>query len=207
MQLELIYANYLAAEYAEAHAAADNFINNYPDNQLLDYVFYYKALSTYKGAENLSVRYLSQDPSRRDTTGFIKAFQEFADFLKRYPTSTYNVDAKARMIFLRNNIAQNELHAANYYFKRNAPIAALNRGKTVITDYPSSNSIEEALGVIIQAYTMLNEPELANKNLNVLKLNYPESNYLDQQGRFIMPEPSPDVEPTFLYWLTLGLLD
>lgn len=206
-KLELIYAHFLAGDYVSSHSAANRFIKNHPDHDLLDYAFYYRALSTYKSAENLSFRYLDQKLSERDTNEFVKAFNEFAELLQRYPNSAYNVDTKARMIFLRNTIAEHEIKVAHYYFKRQAPLAALKRGQTVIRDYASSNSIENALVVIVHAYQMLGEATLAEKNLNILKQNYPNSKHLNKQGKFIAPEIPADAKPSFWYWVTLGLID
>lgn len=207
VKLELIYANFLAADYVAAHAAADSFIQSYPSHDFLDYAFYYRALSTYKGAETLSYRFLDQELSKRDVSALNTAFDEFAELLQRYPHSSYAVDAKARMIFLRNNIAEHEIHIARYYFKRNAPLAALKRGQNVIMNYPSSQSVEEGLAVVIQAYTELEESELANKYLDILALNYPDSSYLAKDGQFITPEPPKDQKPDFWYWVTLGWID
>lgn len=206
-KIQLIYANYLAGDYVAAHAAAERFIKNYPSHKQLDYAFYYRALSTYKAAETLSYRYLNQQLNQRDTSDFIQAFNEFASLLKRYPNSAHNVDAKARMVFLRNTIAEHEIQVARYYFKRNAPLAALKRGQTVIDDYPSSNSLEDALAIIVQAYNLLDEADLAAKNLALLQTNYPQSNYLDQQGNFITPDTPADAAPSFWYWISLGLID
>ena len=206
-KLELIYGNYLAGDYVSSHTAANRFIKNHPDHELLDYAFYYRALSTYKGAENLSFRYLDQKLSERDISEFLRAFGEFSEFLQRYPYSAYSVDSKARMIFLRNTIAEHEIKVARYYFKRKAPLAALKRGQTVIQDFPSSNSIEDALAVIVEAYFMLDEIPLAEKNLMVLKENYPNSSYLDKQGQFIKPKLPADANPGFWYWVTLGFID
>ncbi len=100
VKLELIYANFLAGNYIESHSAANHFIQNYPNHDFLDYAFYYRALSTYKGAENLSYRFLNQDLSERDVSEFLTSFKEFSELLQRYPTSAHAVDAKATNDFL-----------------------------------------------------------------------------------------------------------
>ena len=201
-ELELIYAYFLASDYISAHANAERFIKKYPEFETIDYVFYYRALSTFKANQTLSTRFLNQDPRQRDTNELVKAFREFADLLKRFPESTYASDAKARMVYLRNTIAKHELQVAKYYFKRNAPLAALHRGQTVLNQYPSSDSIEEALAITVQAYI-----ELADQNLEVLANNYPKSKYLDENGQLIIPPKPKDADPDFWYWVTLGWMD
>lgn len=206
-ELELIYAYFLASDYISAHANAERFIKKYPEFETIDYVFYYRALSTFKANQTLSTRFLNQDPSQRDTNELVKAFREFADLLKRFPESTYASDAKARMVYLRNTIAKHELQVAKYYFKRNAPLAALHRGQTVLNQYPSSDSIEEALAITVQAYIELEQNELADQNLEVLANNYPKSKYLDENGQLIIPPKPKDADPDFWYWVTLGWMD
>ncbi|MFD1384181.1 outer membrane protein assembly factor BamD [Rhodanobacter aciditrophus] len=206
-RLDLIYAQHEAGDYIAAHAAADRFIKNYPDNNALDYAYYMRALSTYRGAETFSGRYLNQNPAERDASEFNKAFNEFADFLARFPSSEFAPDAKARMIHLRNMVAEHELNIAHYYFARKAPLSALRRGQEVVQHYPSTPSVEEAIAVTIQAYMDLELYDNAQTNLAVLKTNFPDSQYLDQDGKFIPFELPKEADPDTLYWVSLGLIN
>ena len=206
-ELDLIFAQVEAGEYIAAHATAERFIKNHPDNDAIDYAYYMRALSTYKGAESLLSRYLGLDPSERDSKELTKAFQELADFTARFPDSQYAPDAKARMYFLREMVARHELQVAHYYLKRKAPISALRRGQEVLQHYPSTNSVEEALAVTIQSYQDLNQEELANLNFNVLKTNFPDSEYINEDGNFVRFKLPNDADPGFWYWVSFGLID
>ncbi|MBM6551592.1 outer membrane protein assembly factor BamD [Marinomonas ostreistagni] len=206
-RLDLIYAHYQAEDYISAHATADRFIKNYPDNDALDYAYYMRGLSTYKAAETFLGRYLNLNPADRDTTEFDKSFNEFADFLRRFPESQYAPDAKARMIYLRNMIAEHEVAIAHYYFKRKAPLSALRRGQEVVQSYPSTPAVEEALAVTVQAFMDLELYDDAQKNLAVLKQNFPNSEFVDDQGKFIPFELPRSADPDLLYWVSLGLID
>ncbi|NVK72458.1 MAG: outer membrane protein assembly factor BamD [Oceanospirillaceae bacterium] len=206
-ELDLIYAQMEASDYIAAHASAERFIKNNPENDSTDYAYYMRALSTYKGAESLMTRYLNLDPSERDSKELNKAFKEFADFTARYPNSTYAPDAKARMYYLREIIARHELQVAHYYLKRKAPLSALRRSQEVIQHYPSTRSTEEALAISIQSYSDLNQPDLMQTNLAVLKKNFPNSSHVDEKGNFIPLKLPNDADPSFLYWVTFGLVD
>ena len=206
-KLDLIYAQFEAGDYIASHATAERFIRNYPNHIALDYVYYMRALSTYKGAETFLGRYLDLNPAERDANEYNKAFAEFADLLQRYPSSDYAADAKARMIYLRNTIAQHEVQVAHYYFKRKAPLSALRRGKEVIQNYPSTPAVEEALAVTIQAYMDLDQLDLAKLNLSVLINSYPDSRFIDDRQRFIPFELPREADPDTLYWVSLGLID
>lgn len=204
-ELDLIYAQIEAGEHIAAHASAERFIKNHPEHDAIDYAYYMRALSTYKGAENLLSRFLDQDPSERDAKELTKAFSELADFTARYPQSKHAPDAKARMYYLRELVARHELTVAYYYLKRKAPLSALRRSQEVILHYPSTQSVEDALAVSIQSYIDLKQTDLVTVNLSVLKESFPNSSHIDENGQFIqIPLPS-ESNPSFLYWITFGL--
>ena len=98
--------------------------------------------------------------------------------MTRYPNSHYIKDATQRMVYLVNTLAGNELHVARYYMKREAYVAAVNRCKYVIENYPHSTSLEEALVIMISAYDLLGMTDLQQDTLRVLKTNYPQSRLL-----------------------------
>jgi outer membrane protein assembly factor BamD len=52
-----------------------------------------------------------------------------------FPDSPYAADARDRMVYLRNLLARNEIHVANYYFRRGAYLAAVNRGRYVVENF------------------------------------------------------------------------
>lgn len=206
-ELDLIYAQIEASEHIAAHATADRFIKNHPEHDSLGYAYYMRALSTYKGAESLLSRYLNLDPSERDSKELYKAFNELADFTARFPNNAYAPDAKARMYYLREVVARHELTVARYYLKRKAPLSALRRSQEAIQNYPSTSAIEDALAITIQSYNDLQQTSLARTNLMVLKQNFPDSSHIDGQGNFIPLELPSDANPSFLYWVTFGLID
>ena len=128
-QLELIYAHYNNYEPAAAIEAADRFIRLHPQHPNVDYAFYMKGLAAYTQDQGLFDRWLPRDITKRDTGYAQEAFAEFAQLLARYPDSPYAPDARARMVHLRNLLARAEINVANYYFRRGAYVAALNRGR------------------------------------------------------------------------------
>jgi outer membrane protein assembly factor BamD len=82
------------------------------------------------------------------------------------------------MAYLVNQLAEHELHVARYYMKRKAYVAALNRAKYAIENYPESTAIEEALVIMISAYDLLGMDDLKEDTLRVLQTNFPNSQML-----------------------------
>src|SRR3546814_4765049 len=72
--------------------------------------------------------------------------------MARYPDSRYTADARKRVTWLVNTIAQNEVHVATYYYERGAYVAAINRAQTVVTDFQGVPASEKALYIMVLAY-------------------------------------------------------
>ena len=170
-QLDVAYAHYKAEQPEEAIAAADRFIKLYPQNPYVDYAYYLKGIVNYNRSVGFLDRYIPTDPSQRDPGAALDAFQDFAELVRRFPDSKYAPDARQRMLFLRANLAQAELHVARYYMKRGAYLAAANRATYVVEHFQRTAAVPEALEIMIQAYTAIGEEKLAADARRVLTLN------------------------------------
>ncbi|WP_089726654.1 outer membrane protein assembly factor BamD [Candidatus Thiosymbion oneisti] len=184
-QLDVAYAHYKAGEPEAAIAAADRFIKLYPQHPYVDYAYYLKGIVNYNRSVGFLDRYIPTDPSQRDPGSALDAFQDFAELVRLFPDSKYASDAHQRMVFLRNNLAKNEIHVARYYMKRQAYVAAANRCKHVIEHYQRTSAVEDALEILIEAYKHLGEDKLAADTERVLTLNR-------RAGRLLDDEPPPE---------------
>jgi outer membrane protein assembly factor BamD len=170
-QLDIIYAHYKNGEPDSAIAAADRFIKLNPQNQFVDYAYYMKGLANYNRNNSLLSNILPTDPSERDAGAALDSFNDFAELIRRYPDSKYSADAHQRMLYLRNNISKYQIHIAKYYMKRGAYLAAANRANRVVTQFQRTDSVQEALEIMIDAYTKLGLTQLAEDAQRVLVLN------------------------------------
>jgi len=182
-QIEAAYAYYKQGEVELALAAVDRFLRLHPDHPNLDYMIYLKGLILFNENRGLMAALGSQDMSERDPKAAKESLETFLELLRRFPNSRYADDAHARAIYLRNALARHELHVASYYLKRGAYVAAANRAKQVLTDYPDSPAVEDALWVLVQTYDRLGLTDLKTDAERVLKLNFPDSDYLKFGGR------------------------
>ncbi len=174
-QLEIAYAYYKYEEPELAITAADRFLKIYPRHPNVDYAWYIKGLTNYNRGKVFIDRYLPQEPAERDTFSMRQSYDDFSQLVQHYPHSTYAKDAAQRMIHLRNNMAEYEIHVADYYMRRTAYVAAANRGKYVIENFQRTPAVEDALVIMVRAYRKLAVNELANGAMRVLQLNYPDS--------------------------------
>ena len=173
-QLEIAYAYYKYEEPDNAIAAANRFIKVYPRHPNVDYAWYLKGLTNSNRGKSLVDKVLPQDPSERDLTSMRDAYDDFHELTRRYPNSKYYLDSAQRMVHLRNNMAQYELHVADYYMRRGAYIAAANRAEYVVENYQRTPAVPEALVYMVRAYNRLGVEDLSGDALRVLELNYPE---------------------------------
>jgi outer membrane protein assembly factor BamD len=176
-QLELAYAYYRDKEPAQALATADRFIKLYPDHPNVDYAYYLKGLVNFNEDMGLLGGIANQDMSERDPRGARESFEAFRELVTRFPESRYASDAYARMRYLVNAMANNEVRVATYYLRRQAYIGAVNRAQAVLTTYPKTPSVEQALVVLVQAYNAMGLTELRDDSQRMLKLNFPDTKY------------------------------
>ncbi|MFA5610862.1 MAG: outer membrane protein assembly factor BamD, partial [Alcaligenes sp.] len=118
--------------------------------------------------------------SERDPKGLRESYEAFNDLLQRYPDSRYAPDAAKRLTWLVSTIAQNEVHVAEYYYKRGAYVAAVNRAQTVITDFKGVPIAERALYLMYLSYDKMGQTELRDTTKRVMDQNFPDSKYFTE---------------------------
>jgi len=176
--LELAYVQHKQAKTEEATSTINRFIRTYPTHRHIDYAYYLKALINFDRSSSLLLRIARQDMSARDLGAPTQSLNDFADVVRRYPNSRYAPDARQRMVYLRNMLAQHELNVGLYYLRREAYVAAANRGKYLLQTYPQSAFDGDAVALMAVSYTALGQDDLAADARRVLELNYPDHDYL-----------------------------
>lgn len=173
-QLNLAYVQYKDDKPDDAYSTINRFIKTYPTHRHVDYAYFLRGLINFDRSSGMLSRYLGQDMTKRDQAFQRQSFDDFNALVTRYPTSRYTADARQRMVFLRNRMAQSELNIAFFYFKRNAYVASANRAKSIIETYPQSPQVADALAIMVDSYRKLGQEKLADDAERVLKLNYPD---------------------------------
>ncbi|MCV2883197.1 outer membrane protein assembly factor BamD [Aestuariibacter sp. AA17] len=177
VQLDLIYAYYKTGKTDEALATIDRFVRLNPNHSDVDYALYMRGLANMDADKNLFQELVGIDRSDRDPSRSREAFNDFKSLIQKYPDSKYANDALKRMAFIKNRLAKYEIMIARFYMKREAYVAAANRGKFVLENYPDSIHVQEALEIMIESYDQLDLVELKQNALKTLRLNYPDSSY------------------------------
>ena len=192
-QLDKAYAHYRANEQAQAIATLDRYMRLHPASPAYDYALYLKGVVNFNENLGLFASLSQQDLSERDQKAAKESFETFRELLTRFPQSRYAQDARARMNYIVNSLAQYEVHVARYYFERGAYLAAANRAQVAVNEYRDVPALEEAMVILIRAYDALGQTQLRDDARRVYERSYPDGAMLRAGGRKVS-------QPWWKFW-------
>lgn len=183
-QMEIAYAHYKTQDQAQALAATERFIREHPTHPQVDYMYYLRGLISFNDQIGLLTVVYEQDPTERDPKATRESYAAFKALVDKFPNSKYAPDSIERLNYLINAMAQYEVHVANYYFRRGAYLASLNRAMAMVSEFQGAPAREEALYLMMLNYDKLGMPEMRKDTERVFTLNYPNSRFLQPgQGK------------------------
>ena len=162
----------------------------HPASPAIDYALYLKGVINFNDDLGMFAFLTRQDLSERDQKAAKESFESFKELVTRFPESRYTPDARQRMNYIVNSLAQYEVHVARYYYNRGAYLAAINRAQIALADYREVPALEEALYIMVRSYDALGMTQLRDDAQRVLTTNYPEERIpgarLQGQGRSLV---------------------
>jgi outer membrane protein assembly factor BamD len=161
------YAYYKAGKDQEAMASARRYTTLHPGTKDAALAHHIIASANFDEIK---------DPLR-DQTSTRKALAELKVLRQRYPDSPYSKQAENRIRIAEDVLAANEMTVARYYQQRNNFVAAINRYKTVVSEYQTTAHVEEALYRLVEANMSLGIVTEAQSAAAVLGHNYPNSSW------------------------------
>jgi outer membrane protein assembly factor BamD len=161
------YAYYKAGKSPEAIASAERYTVMHPGTKDAPLAHHIIASAYFDDMKT----------SERDQTATRKALEQLKILKSRYPDSTYARDADNRIRIAEDNLAASEMEVGRYYQKSKNFIAAINRFKTVVSDYQTTNHVEEALMRLTECYMALGVVNEAQTAVAVLGHNFPDSKW------------------------------
>ena len=186
-QLDLAWLYWKTDEKAQGLSTVERFIKLNPSSPALDYALYLRGVINFNDNLGLLGSIAGQDLSERDQRASRDAWQAFKQLVEQFPDSKYTPDARKRMDYIVNSLANYEVHVARYYLRRGAYLAAANRAQITITDFQQTPAVEEALYILVQSYDKLELTTLRDDADRVLRKNFPNSRYiaegLDASGK------------------------
>jgi outer membrane protein assembly factor BamD len=159
------YAFYNANDYDSCIGAATRYVTLHPGSPDAAYAQYLIAASHYDQIPDIT-----RDQGRTE-----KAIAALEEVVRKYPTSEYAVSAKSKLEAARDQLAGREMNVGRYYMQKRNYTAAINRFKTVVTQYQTTRHVEEALARLTEAYMAIGIVSEAQTAAAVLGHNFPDS--------------------------------
>jgi outer membrane protein assembly factor BamD len=179
------YAFYNAGDYDSCIGAATRYVTLHPGSADAAYAQYLIAASHYDQIPDIS-----RDQGRTE-----KAIAALDEVVRKYPTSEYAVSAKAKLEGARDQLAGKEMDIGRQNLAKRNYIGAINRFKTVVTQYQTTRHVEEALARLTEAYMAIGIVAEAQTAAAVLGHNFPDSRWYKDAYNLVKSggvEPSED---------------
>jgi outer membrane protein assembly factor BamD len=161
------YAFYSAGDYDNCIGAATRYVTLHPGSSDAAYAQYLIAASHYDQIPDVS-----RDQGRTE-----KAIAALEEVVRKYPTSEYANSAKAKLEGARDQLAGKEMNVGRYNLEKRNYTGAINRFKTVVTQYQTTRHVEEALARLTEAYMAIGIVGEAQTAAAVLGHNFPDSRW------------------------------
>jgi outer membrane protein assembly factor BamD len=161
------YAYYKAGKYPEAQAAGKRYTTMHPGTKDAALAHHIVASANFDEIKE----------PHRDQTATRKALGELKLLVQRYPDSPYTKQAINRVRIAEDVLAASEMNVGRYYLNRQNYVGAINRFKTVVSDYQTTVHVEEALYRICEANMTLGVVPEAQAAGAVLGHNFPNSEW------------------------------
>ena len=171
-RLDIAYNLYKRKKYDRVILELDKFIDKYPSLPSTPYAYYLKGVIAEDKSSSILDMFVT-DSAQRDVQSVRDAYDFYAQLITTFPDSKYSEDAEKKLTKLKNILARHEFYVALYYTEIGSHIAAINRSKFIIENFPNSASIPDALDLMAYNYDQINTPKLASDIRIVLSSSYP----------------------------------
>jgi outer membrane protein assembly factor BamD len=177
------YTYYQGGDFDNCIGAATRYVTLHPGSPDAAYAQYLIAASHYDQIPDIS-----RDQGRTE-----KAIAALEEVVRKYPTSEYAVNAKAKLEGARDQLAGKEMEIGRYNLDKRNYIGAINRFKTVVTRYQTTRHVEEALERLTECYMAIGVVNEAQTAAAVLGHNFPDSKWYQDAYNLVK---SNGVEPS-----------
>ena len=172
------YAFYSQNYYERSILELERFISKYPKHKNIDYAYFLLAMNYYENIVD----------EKKDLEPLLLSKEKFEYIIENFPTTDFAQDSKYKLDLIQDVLASKEMHIAKYYLKRKKWVAAINRYKTILSDYETTVYVEEALHRLVETYYNIGLVDEAEKYAGVLGYNYQSSEWYEQTYRIFNKE-------------------
>jgi outer membrane protein assembly factor BamD len=172
-QLDIAYNLFKQKKFNRSISKLDQFIEKYPNLPSTPYAYYLRGVIAEEKSSSILDKLIT-DSAQRDVESVRNAYGYYLILIELFPNSKYSQDAIKKLDSLKNTLARHEFYVALYYTEIESHIAAINRSKFIIENYPNSSSIPDSLDLMAYNYDQINATKLASDIRIVLSSSYPD---------------------------------
>lgn len=172
------FAAYESRKYDEAIGTSQRYLSLNPAGQGASYAYYLIAVSHFDQIMDVG----------RDQKTTELARDALRDVVRRYPESDYARDAMVKLDMVQDQLAGKEMEIGRWYLRRNQHLSAINRFRTVVKEYDTTNHAPEALHRLVEVYLSMGLKQEALASGAVLGYNYPNSIWYRDTYRLLSGE-------------------
>ncbi|MDG1068743.1 MAG: outer membrane protein assembly factor BamD [Sulfitobacter sp.] len=180
-------------DYPNSRAAAQRFIDFYPDDDDAAYAQYLLALSYYDQIDEVG----------RDQGLTFQALQSLRAVIENYPDSEYANAAILKFDLAFDHLAGKEMEIGRYYLRRDHYTAAINRFRVVVEDFQTTSHTAEALHRLVEAYLSLGLNKEAQTAGAILGHNFQSTEWYEDSYKLLTGK---GLEPAFFKDNWLGAI-
>ena len=163
------YAYYSQDYYSDTINEIMIFIKKYPNHEDMDYANFLMGMAYYEQIVD----------EKKDLKSITMAKNQFEKVVKNYPNTDYALNAKFKLDLIADILASKEMYIGRYYFNKKKWIPAINRFKSIVTNYDTTIYIEEALHRLVEIYYLIGLEEESKKYAQLLGYNYQSSKWYE----------------------------
>ncbi|MBP6985647.1 MAG: outer membrane protein assembly factor BamD [Alphaproteobacteria bacterium] len=160
-------AYYKEQKYPNALAAIETYIQLHPGHEDADYAHYLRAMCYYEQIFNV----------QRDQKIAEQTAKYLEEVITRFPASPYAREAKMKLDLTLDHLAGKEMTVGRFYLNKEGYAAAINRFRSVVSQYKTTSHVPEALHRLVECYTALGLQKEAKETAAVLGHNFPKSQW------------------------------
>lgn len=158
--LDKAYAYFKIGRLTAAELELEEFLRNYPRHENADYALFALGYLHEAHLDNFMLRRVNE-PSDIEMEKIEDALRDYDRLLRQYQDTPYRAQAITNITALTNIAATHHYRIAEYYIARDAWIAGLARAEFVVNAYPESAVAADAAALIVEAYRVLQLPDIA----------------------------------------------
>ena len=181
------YSLYEDNQIQKAINKLNSFIEMNPTGELTIYAHYLLGMCYY----------IQTSQKGRDASLSLKAINYFQIIESKYPNSKYAKDAKLKILYLKNRLAENELAVGKFYLKKNASGSAIKRFKVILEKFQNTSVIPETLYRLSEALLITGLKEEAQKSIAILNYNFPKNEWASLSKSLLGNNLNKDIDKGF----------